>query len=69
MARESILEKIGLLSHQVTVEEVEAADKESARLALSFMRGEIGFEKCRSELIKLPALNANRLAQELDDKP
>ena len=57
-----VLEKHGILNHQLTVEELEASERKLDELTLAFMQHKIDVDEYRAETDKLPRLDLRRVA-------
>ena len=65
---ERFLERIGILKHKLTVEEVDAGDKRLRQLIADYMSGQMSLQDYVSETDKLPKLDLRQLAEELHFK-
>lgn len=65
---ERFLEKIGILKHHPTMEEVEAGEQRLKELTALYMEGKIELKAYEMELDKLPKLDFVQLAHELKYK-
>lgn len=65
---ERFLEKIGILKHQLTLEELDAAELKRRELTESYMTGTIPLEEYTIELDKLPGIDSRKLAHDLNYK-
>ena len=65
---ERFLEKIGILKHQPTSEEVDAGYLRGRQLAAEYLTEKISLEEYNKELDKLPKLDLVKLANDLNYK-
>ena len=63
-----LLERIGILKHRVTIEELDAGEARLRSLTVDYMTGKIELPEYRAETEKLPGLDLRQLAQELHYK-
>ncbi|QQG41997.1 MAG: hypothetical protein HYV90_01640 [Candidatus Woesebacteria bacterium] len=64
--QERFLERIGLLKHQFTAEEVNSGEKRLKELTADYLTEKIGLEEYLVETDKLPKLDLRKLAQKLE---
>lgn len=62
------LEKIGILKHQPTTEEIDAGNFRGRQLTAEYLTEKISLEKYKSEMDKLPKLDLVKLANDLNYK-
>lgn len=65
---ERFLERIGILKHQVTREEMDEAYLRERELTVEYMTGSMSLENYNAELDKLPRLDLVKLAHDLNYK-
>lgn len=65
---ERLLEKIGILKHQLTIEELDAAELRGRQLTADYLEGRIELPEYGVETDKLPKLDLRQLASELHFK-
>lgn len=68
MSLEKLLEQVGILKHNPSVEEVDAGEKRSRQLTADYLENRIDLTTYRAELDKLPKLDLRQLAQKLHIK-
>ncbi|HKC04634.1 MAG TPA: hypothetical protein VKC54_02075 [Patescibacteria group bacterium] len=57
------LERIGILKHQITVEEIDAGNIKLKELTADYLTERIGLNEYRRETEKLPKIDLRALAQ------
>ena len=65
---ERFLEKIGILKHQPTQNEIDAGNLRSRQLTADYLTEKISLEEYKGELDKLPKLDLVKLAHDLNLK-
>ncbi len=65
---ERFLERIGLLKHKVTVEEIDDGEKRLRQLTADYLEGRINLEVYSTETDKLPKLDLRQLAHDINSK-
>ncbi len=65
---ERLLERIGVLKHRVTVEEIDAGERSLRQLTADYLEGKIDLQTYAAETDKLPKIDLPQLAQDLNFK-
>ena len=65
---ERFLERIGILKHKITIEEIDAANKRLRQLTADYLRGQMSLQDYATETDKLPKLDLRQLAHDLNFK-
>lgn len=68
MIAERALEKLGILKHHVTAEEMDAANIRLRDLTASYLTGKIELKEYEAETDKLPGIDLRQLAHDLNYK-
>jgi len=69
MTAENLLERMDILKHHPTVEEINAANIKSRELTADYLEDRIDLSTYRAELDSLPKLDLRQLAEKLHVKP
>lgn len=65
---ERFLERIGLVEHKYTVEEINKGQETLGVLTADYLKGNINLETYNIEIDKLPKINFRQLVKELNFK-
>ena len=65
---ERFLERIGILKHKITIEEIDAGNRRLRQLTADYLRGQMSLQDYATETDKLPRLDLRQLAQKLHFK-
>ena len=68
MIAERVLEKLGILKHHVTAEEMDAANIRLRQLTADYLTGAMGLNEYKIETDKLPGIDLKQLAHDLNYK-
>jgi len=65
---ERFLERIGILKHKITIEELDAGEKNLRQLTADYLEGRINSQTYTTEADKLPKIDLRQLAQGFHSK-